>query len=266
MNVLDRIVATKREEVAALRPAAARLRAEAEAAPAPRAFEAALRRGGEVALIAEVKRRSPSAGWIRREVDAGGLARAYAEAGAAAVSVLTDGAYFGGTLADLRAASAAVSVPVLRKDFVVDAVQLWEARAAGADAVLLIARLLDDGELAELHAGARELGMGVLVEAHTAEEVDRAVRVGATVVGVNARDLSSFRTDLDVVLRLAERIPADRVRVGESGVRTPEDVDRLGAAGLDAVLVGESLMRSPEPGAAAARLAGRRRAAEARAR
>ncbi len=259
MDILDRIVESKREEAARLWPRAAALRAEAEAAPPARPFEAALRRGGEVALIAEIKRRSPSAGWIRREVEVAEVASAYARAGAAALSVLTDEAYFGGTLDDLRAARGAAPVPVLRKDFVLDAVQVWEARAAGADAVLLIVRLLEDAELAELVALAAELGVAALVEAHTAGEVERALVAGARIVGVNNRDLATFRTDLGVVLGLAERVPADRVLVAESGIRTAADVDRLGAAGVHAVLVGESLMRARDIGAAAGALAGRPR-------
>ncbi len=259
MDILDRIVESKREEAARLWPRAAALRAEAEAAPPARPFEAALRRGGEVALIAEIKRRSPSAGWIRREVEVAEVASAYARAGAAALSVLTDEAYFGGTLDDLRAARGAAPVPVLRKDFVLDAVQVWEARAAGADAVLLIVRLLEDAELAELVALAAELRVAALVEAHTAGEVERALVAGARIVGVNNRDLATFRTDLGVVLGLAERVPADRVLVAESGIRTAADVDRLGAAGVHAVLVGESLMRARDIGAAAGALAGRPR-------
>lgn len=259
MSILDRIVERKGEEVARLRPRMAELRAEAEAADTPRPFEAALRREGEVAVIAEVKRRSPSAGWIRPGARVEEVARAYAAAGAAALSVLTDGEHFGGSLDDLRAARGTVALPVLRKDFIVDAVQVWEARAAGADAVLLIVRILEDAALGELHALASGLGMGVLVEAHTAAEVERALEAGARVVGVNARDLSTFRTDLGVALELAERIPAGRVRVAESGIRTAEDVERLGAAGVHAVLVGESLMRAPDVAAAAAALTGRPR-------
>ncbi len=261
--MLDRIVETKREEVARLRPRMAQLRAAAEAEPRPRPFEAALRRAGEVALIAEIKRRSPSAGWIRPQLSVEEVAGAYASAGASALSVLTDESYFGGSLDDLRAVRSTVDLPVLRKDFVIDALQLWEARAAGADAVLLIVRILDDERLAELHALATELGMGVLVEAHEESEVDRALAAGARIVGVNSRDLATFRTDLGVIFRLAGRIPADRVLVAESGIRTAVDVDRLGAAGASAVLVGESLMRAPDVAAAAAALVGRPRVAVA---
>ncbi|MBX6366144.1 MAG: indole-3-glycerol phosphate synthase TrpC [Gemmatimonadetes bacterium] len=257
--MLGRIVATKREEVAALAPRRAELRARAEAAPAPRPFEAALRAGACVGLIAEIKRRSPSAGSIRPELSVAEVARAYAAAGAAALSVLTDRDYFDGSLEDLAVARAAVGLPALRKDFLVDEVQVWEARAAGADAVLLIVRILDDARLRALHALARELGLGVLVEVHDRAELDRALAAGATVVGINNRDLDTFRTDLGVTLSLAGSVPPGGVLVAESGIRGPEDVDRLAGAGVDAVLVGESLMRSAELEAAARALAGRPR-------
>jgi indole-3-glycerol phosphate synthase len=259
--MLARIVATKQEEVAALAPRRAALRGAAEAAPAPRPFEAALRAGPNVGLIAEIKRRSPSAGPIRPELAVAEVARAYAAAGAAALSVLTDREYFGGSLEDLAAAREAVALPILRKDFVVDEAQIWEARAAGADAVLLIVRILDDARLRELHALARGLGLGVLVEVHDRAELERALAAGARVVGVNNRDLDTFRTDLDVTLSLSGSLPAADVLVAESGIRGPEDVDRLAAAGVDAVLVGESLMRSPDVEAAARALASRPRGA-----
>ncbi len=263
MDILQRIVEAKRLEVEALRPRARALRDAAEAAPPPRPFADALRRGGEVALIAEIKRRSPSAGWIRPDAVVREVASAYEAAGAAALSVLTDGEFFGGSLEDLREARAAVELPVLRKDFVLDPVQVWEARAAGADAVLLIVRILEDEELADLHGLAAELGLGVLVEAHTEAEVDRALAAGAEVIGVNNRDLATFHTDLSVVLGLVGRLPSGCTLVAESGIRTPEDVDRLGAAGIHAILVGESLMRAPDIGAAAATLARRPRREEA---
>ncbi|HEX7050974.1 MAG TPA: indole-3-glycerol phosphate synthase TrpC [Longimicrobiales bacterium] len=266
MSILERIVASKREEVARLRPRASVLREAAARAPAPRPFARALRRGGEVAVIAEIKRRSPSAGWLRPELSVTAVAEAYAGAGAAALSVLTDGEYFGGSLEDLQAVRSAVSLPVLRKDFVVDPLQVEEARAAGADAVLLIVRILDDVLLADLLALAGELELGALVEVHTPDELERALRAGAHVIGVNNRDLASFRTDLAVVLGLADSVPPGRVLVAESGIRTAADVDRLGAAGADAVLVGETFMRAPDPGAAAAELVGRARRARGGAR
>jgi indole-3-glycerol phosphate synthase len=263
-SILERIVATKREEVRLAAPIA-ELRARAAAAPPPRPFADALRGGAEVRLLAEVKRRSPSAGEIRPGADPVEVALAYARAGAAALSVLTDREYFGGELRALERVRAAVGIPVLRKDFLIDPVQVWEARAAGADAVLLIARILDDAGLGLLLGLASELGMDALVEAHTPRELGRALSAGATLVGVNNRDLDTFTTDLALAERLAPSVPAAVTYVAESGIRTPADVDRMGAAGVDAVLVGESLMRQRDPGAAAAVLVGRPRRARARA-
>jgi indole-3-glycerol phosphate synthase len=256
MGILDRIVETKRVEVGRLLPLAAELRAAAEASPPARAFGDALRRSSEVAVIAEIKRRSPSAGWIREELSVAEAALAYESAGAAALSVLTDTEYFGGALGDLRSARGAVSLPVLRKDFTIDPVQVWESRAAGADAILLIVRILDDSTLIDLSALAGELGMGVLLEVHTAAELERALRSDAEIIGVNSRDLDTFHTDLNVAISLAASVPADRVFVAESGIRTAADIDRLGAAGADAVLVGESLMRQPDLVGATAALVG----------
>jgi len=249
-NILARIVEVKRAEVRALQGRASELRGRANDAPPPRGFAAALRRPGEVRLLAEIKRRSPSAGDIRPGADPADVARAYADGGAAALSVLTDRDFFGGEPEFLVRARAAVDLPVLRKDFIVDPLQLLEARAIGADAVLLIVRILADAELAELHAEARALGMDVLVEVHDAEEVHRAVAAGASLIGVNNRDLATFTTDLGLSERLAVLAPAEATLVAESGIRTAADVDRLGAAGFDAILVGESLMRQPDPGAA----------------
>jgi indole-3-glycerol phosphate synthase len=256
-NILDRIVAVKHAEVRALRGRASELRGRAADAPAPRGFAAALRRPGEVRLLAEVKRRSPSAGEIRPGADPADVARAYQQGGAAALSVLTDRDFFGGELEFLVRVRAAVDLPVLRKDFVVDALQVHEARAAGADAVLLIARILPDPLLAELHGEIREMGMDALVEVHDAEEMERALAAGSTLVGVNNRDLATFTTDLGLSVRLAAGVPASVTLVAESGIRTAADVDRLGAAGFDAILVGESLMRQPDLAAAAAALVGR---------
>ncbi|HEX6373123.1 MAG TPA: indole-3-glycerol phosphate synthase TrpC [Longimicrobium sp.] len=256
-SILDRIVATKRDEVRHAVPRLDEYRHIARQAPEPRGFAAALRRPGEVRLLAEVKRRSPSAGDIRPGADPVEIARAYVGGGAAALSVLTDREYFGGDLDFLRAVRAEVPVPVIRKDFLIHPVQVWEARAAGADAVLLIVRILEQPLLRELHALAADLGMDVLVEAHTEAELDRALEAGATLVGVNNRDLDTFATDLDLCVRLADRVPAEVTYVGESGIRTPTDVDRLGAAGIDAILVGESLMRQPDVRAAAAALVNR---------
>ena len=259
-SILQRIVATKHEELKTLAGAGPELRSRAAAARPPRGFAAALRRPGEVRLLAEVKRRSPSAGEIRPGADPAEVARAYQQGGAAAVSVLTDREYFGGDLDALRSVSAAVSLPVIRKDFVVDPLQVLEARAAGADAVLLIVRILEDGLLRELHAAIMELGMDALVEAHNADEVERALAAGTTLLGINNRDLDTFVTDLGLSLRLAPSVPREVTLVAESGIRTAEDVDRLGAAGVDAILVGESLMRQPELRPAAAALVGRPKA------
>ncbi|HSW31104.1 MAG TPA: indole-3-glycerol phosphate synthase TrpC [Longimicrobiales bacterium] len=254
-GILASIERTKREELGALRPRGRELERAALAAAAPRDLEAALRSGEHVAVIAECKRRSPGAGEIRPGLDPGALARAYEAAGAKAVSVLTDQRYFGGSLDDLVAARAATAVPVLRKDFTLDPLHVLEARAAGADAVLLIVRILGDDVLRSLQALARELGMAALVEAHDAAEVDRALGAGATLLGINNRDLATFTTDLDTTLRLLEAVPRSVAVVSESGIRTPDDVVRLGGAGVEAILVGETLLRAPDPGAAAAGLA-----------
>lgn len=260
--MLDEIVAAKRLEAGRLR--LAEVRAAAADAPPVRDFVSALQDPARVRVIAEVKRRSPSAGWIRPDADAATVARGYAAAGAAAISVLTDHAWFGGALADLADVRRAVDLPVLRKDFVVAPEQVWEARAAGADAVLLIARILDDAALGQLHEAAGDAGLAALVEVHDEAEIERALGAGARVVGVNNRDLSVFRTDLAVSERLAPLVPAGVVLVAESGIAAPADVDRLGAAGVDAVLVGEVLMRAAVPDAALRTLVGRPRTAGAR--
>lgn len=255
-DVLAEIVATKEEEVRELAPRLAGLRsAVADAAPA-RAFGAALRAPGEVRLLAEVKRRSPSAGAIRPGADPAAIGVQYEKGGAAALSVLTDERYFGGSLDALRAVRAAVSLPVIRKDFVIDVAQVWEARAAGADAVLLIARILEGSRLPDLHAEARAAGLDVLVEVHDEDELGRALEAGATLVGVNNRDLRTFRTDLALTHSLAPLVPAAATLVAESGIRDSADVIALGAAGVDAVLVGESLMRQDDVRSAAAGLVG----------
>ncbi len=251
MTVLDRILATKRDEVTLLHRPATRdlLRSRALAAPPTRDFVAALRRpDGHPGLIAEIKRRSPSKGDLAPELDPAALAAAYEAGGATALSVLTDGPYFGGAVADLDAARAACSLPVLRKDFTIDEVQVYETRAIGADALLLIlAALPDDGLVRELHELADSLGLAVVVEAHDAAEVDRGLVLGARVLGVNARDLGSFAEDLGGVAALAARIPADVIAVAESAIRSAADADRMAAAGFDALLVGEALVRSEDP-------------------
>lgn len=259
MTVLDRIVREKRETLTGLRARAFELGEAARSAPAPRSLSGALRAGDDVRVIAEHKRRSPSAGWLREGSDARATVAAYQRAGAAAASVLTDAPDFGGSLLDLTTARSAVDIPLLRKDFLVDPLQVLESRAAGADAVLLIVRILEGGALAELLDASREFGMDALVEAHDADDVERALAVGAEIVGINSRDLATFRTDLNVAARMAMRVPADRIVVGESGIGDPGDVDRLGEVGVDAILVGEYLMRSEDPEAALRGLVGRHR-------
>jgi len=245
--------------VRGVRSRAAELRARAADRPAPRGFARALTRA-DVGVISEVKRRSPGAGEIRPDLDPAHLAAAYEGAGAAALSVLTDAEYFGGSLRDLESARATVSLPALRKDFTIDEVQVVEARAAGADAILLIVRILDDARLRELREAAEELGMDVLVEVHGEEELERARVSGARVIGINNRDLSTFRTDLSVSERLVAELPSDVVTVSESGIRSPEEVARLGRAGIHAVLVGETLLRADDPATAVRSLAGHPRA------
>jgi indole-3-glycerol phosphate synthase len=253
MSVLDEILAAKRAELALLQESEARdtlRRAALDAAPA-RDFAGGLRRvDGRLAVIAEIKRRSPSRGDLAPHLDPVVSAKAYESGGAAALSVLTDRPYFGGSVDDLQRARAAVEVPVLRKDFTIDETQVYETRAIGGDAVLLIAAALpDDALLASLRALAHETGLAALVEVHDDVELDRALTAGATVVGVNARDLGTFGEDLGVSERLSARIPADVVAVAESAIRTPHDAGRMADAGFDAVLVGEALVRSDDPAA-----------------
>ncbi|HEU0250518.1 MAG TPA: indole-3-glycerol phosphate synthase TrpC [Solirubrobacteraceae bacterium] len=231
---------------------------EADAALArtkPGRLRAALARPG-IAAIAEFKRRSPSAGELRAKADVQTMARAYERAGAAAMSVLTEEANFGGSLEDLRAARAACSLPILRKDFIVDPYQLHEARVAGADAVLLIVAALGDDELASLHELAQALQLDVLVEVHDSGELARAAAVGATIIGVNNRDLRDFSVDVSRTSRLLEQMPAGALVVSESGIATKEQVEGLEREGVAAVLVGETLMRALDPGDALAGLLG----------
>jgi len=221
--------------------------ADALAQPPARDALAALAPAARVRIIAEVKRASPSRGSLAPIADPAALAVSYQTGGASAISVLTEGRRFGGSLADLEQVRAAVDVPVLRKDFVVEPYQVLESRAAGADLVLLIVAALDQPRLAELHALIGQLGMTALVEAHSAEEVDRALEVGATIVGVNARDLATFELDRDLFGSLADRIPSGVVRVAESAVLEPADVTRYREAGADVVLIGEALVRGEDP-------------------
>jgi indole-3-glycerol phosphate synthase len=259
-DILERIVETKRMEIDRLAARSAELWDRARSEPPARDFDAALRRA-DVALIAEVKRRSPGAGDIRPELDPAELASRYRRGGAAAVSVLTDEPWFGGHLDDLRAVRARVDLPVLRKDFTLVPDQVAEARAAGADAVLLIVRILEPGTLHELLGVADDLGLAALVEAHDARELRTALDAGARILGINNRDLATFQSDLSTTLSLLAEIPEDIVVVSESGIHDGADVERLGAAGAQAVLVGESLLRADDPEEAARGLVARGRRA-----
>ncbi len=259
MTILGEILATKRDEVAAAKRALApeALGAQACACARPvRGLRAALEGGEGVRVIAEIKRRSPSKGEIRRDFDPVAIARAYADAGAAALSVLTDERYFGGSLAVLEKVRAVTDLPLLRKDFVIDPYQIDEARVAGADAVLLIVAALDAGELRALAAHARGLGLDVLVEVHDEPELDLALTSGAELIGINNRDLRSFHTDLAVTERLAPRARGRACVIAESGIVGPEDVRRLARAGARGYLVGESLMREADVGLALRKLRG----------
>ncbi|MFN2110012.1 MAG: indole-3-glycerol phosphate synthase TrpC [Anaerolineae bacterium] len=248
-TILDKIIAHKREEVALHKQAKPLVtwKVEAESAAPPRDFLAALRVPG-VSLIAEVKKASPSKGLLCPDFDPVGLARTYAANGASAISVLTDARFFQGSLDDLRAVRKTVDIPVLRKDFVVDAYQIYEARAAGADAVLLIVAALDDTHLYALHTLIYELGMTALVEVHNAAELERALSLRPHLIGVNNRDLRTFHVTLDTTAALRPCIPAGVVVVAESGIHTPEDVARLAAIGVDAMLVGEALVTAKNIG------------------
>jgi indole-3-glycerol phosphate synthase len=258
-TVLDRIVAVKRREIAAARErvAEAELHRRLADAPPVRDFFAALAKPGPIRLIAEVKKASPSAGVIREDFDPVAIAQIYEQHGASCLSVLTDEPHFQGHLDYLVAVRASVGLPVLRKDFVLDSYQVVEARAAGADAVLLIAECLDDCNLRKLHNEIVELGMTPLVEIYDPENLPRVLEAGATLIGVNNRDLRTFKVDLEHTLRLRPGIPAECVMVSESGVKTHADVERLEAVGVDAILVGESLMREADIGAAVDRLLGK---------
>ncbi|MGH7645185.1 MAG: indole-3-glycerol phosphate synthase TrpC [Gemmatimonadales bacterium] len=252
---LDQILDAARQRVEGLYLRRRDLERAAAAAPPRPPFGPAVV-GATVGVIAEVKRRSPSAGTIHADLDAAEHASAYAQGGAVAISVLTDEVHFGGSIADLARVAEAVRLPVLRKDFVLDELQLVEARAAGASAVLLIARVVSGGRLAALARAARGLGLATLVEVHSEDELDRALAAGGDVVGVNARDLASYAVDLGVVERLVPRVPPEVPAVAESGVNHRADVERVAAAGADLVLVGSALARRTDPAAAVRELAG----------
>ena len=253
-DVLARICETKRGEIARAKAAQplADVERAARVAPAPRGFISALRRVSATGygLIAEIKRASPSAGLIRGDFDPATLARAYARGGAACLSILTDAPYFQGKPDDLVAAHGAVTLPVLRKDFMLDPYQIAESRALGADCVLLIMAALDDGQAAELEAAAIALGMDVLAEVHERGELERALRLRTPLIGVNNRDLKSLKVDLATSEELAQNLPAARLAVSESGLHGPKDLARMAGAGIRCFLVGESLMRQSDVEAA----------------
>ena len=281
-SVLDRILADKRIEVSArkARVSLDQMRRSAQDVPPPRDFASALRQttpsplegegrgeGGsaqsairnpksEIRLVSEIKKASPSKGLIRPDLDPVAIARTYEEAGASAISVLTDEKYFQGRLGYLRAVHDTVSLPLLRKDFIIDPYQVYESRAACADAILLIVAGLSSSELGEFIALADDLDMASLVEVHTVEELEIALEVGACIIGVNNRDLRTFETKLETTISLAPRVPSDRILVSESGILDRADVEELMSVGVDAILVGESLMREQDPGAKVRELLG----------
>jgi indole-3-glycerol phosphate synthase len=257
-GALDGIALRKRGEVEQLRCAEAALWAKAETMPRGRGFDGVIRDG---AVIAEMKRRSPSGGVLRPQLDPAALSSGYATAGAAAISVLTDGPGFGGSLDDLAAVRAVVDIPLLRKDFTIDPVQVAEARVAGADWVLLIVAILDVDALDTCLAGAMRCGAHAIVEVHDVDEARIAVAAGATCIGINNRDLGTLRTDIATFARVRATLPDGIVCIAESGVRSPEDVTRLVSEGADAVLIGEVLMRADSPVAACAEMVAAGRAA-----
>jgi indole-3-glycerol phosphate synthase len=247
-DILARIVAVKREELASARPPHEALAARAERVER-RDFRAALE-GKSPAIISEIKKASPSKGILTADFNPVRLARNYEQGGAAALSVLTDRSFFQGSLTDLECARAAVKLPVLRKDFTLDEYHVLEAAASGADAILLIAAILDERQIRDLRESAAQWGIAALVEVHDERELDRAICAGAGIIGVNNRNLVNFEVSLETSLRLADRIPAGIVRVSESGIHSADDVARLRTAGYHAFLVGEHLMQAPNPVAA----------------
>ena len=260
-DILDKIVAVKREEVAAAikRKPLDAMRFDAESRVLTRDFVGALRAkigAGQPAVIAEIKKASPSKGVLRADFIPADIAQSYAEHGAACLSVLTDAQFFQGCIDYLKQARASCPLPVLRKDFMVDAYQIYESRAIGADAILLIAACLDDAQMKDFEQIARSLDMAVLVEVHDGAELQRALKLKTPLIGVNNRNLKTFEVSLDTTLTLIKDIPADRLLVCESGIHSRDDVLRMGAAGVNAFLVGEAFMRASEPGEALAALFG----------
>jgi indole-3-glycerol phosphate synthase len=260
-DILDKIVAVKHQEVAAAkkRKSLEAMRFDAESRVLTRDFVGALRAkiaAGLPAVIAEVKKASPSKGVLRADFIPADIAQSYAEYGAACLSVLTDQQFFQGEIDFLKQARASCQLPVLRKDFMVDAYQIYESRAMGADCILLIAACLTDAQMKEFDAIARSLDMAVLVEVHDGEELDRALQLKTPLIGINNRNLKTFEVSLDTTLSLKAPVPADRLLVTESGIISRDDVLRMGAAGVNAFLVGEAFMRAPEPGEALEKLFG----------
>ena len=258
-DILQKIVAVKREEIAAglKKKSLAAMRADAESRVLTRDFEGALRAkiaAGQAAVIAEIKKASPSKGVLREDFVPADIAQSYAEHGAACLSVLTDQSFFQGSNDYLKQARASCDLPVLRKDFMVDAYQVYEARAIGADCILLIAACLDDAQMADLEAVARSLDMAVLVEVHDRAELERALRLKTRLVGINNRNLRSFEVSLQTTLDMLPEVPADRLLVTESGILGAADVQRMRQAQVHAFLVGEAFMRAPDPGQALAQL------------
>lgn len=260
-DILDKIVAVKREEVATAirRKSLAAVRFDAESRVLTRDFVGAMRAkigAGQAAVIAEIKKASPSKGVLRADFIPADIAQSYAEFGAACLSVLTDQQFFQGCVDYLKQARASCQLPVLRKDFMVDTYQIYESRAMGADAILLITACLDDAQMKDFEQIARGLDMAVLVEVHDAAELERALKLKTPLIGVNNRNLKTFEVSLDTTLTLMRNIPKDRLLVCESGIHTRDDVLRMGAAGVNAFLVGEAFMRTKEPGEALAALFG----------
>ena len=260
-DILQKIVAVKREELTAglKKTSFAAMRADAESRVLTRDFEGALRRkigAGQAAVIAEVKKASPSKGVLRADFVPADIAQSYAEFGAACLSVLTDRSFFQGSVDYLKQARASCDLPVLRKDFMIDAYQIYESRAMGADAILLIAACLDDAQMADLEAVAHSLDMAVLVEVHDRDELRRALKLKTPLLGINNRNLRTFEVTLDTTLSLKSDVPAEKLLVTESGILNPEDVKRMRDADVHAFLVGEAFMRAAEPGEALAHLFG----------
>ena len=256
MNILEKIIETKSLEVKNLKRHLKNLLLESEEVSPPRDFLNSLMSDDSVGVIAEVKRRSPGAGAIRPKLNPVSLATDYESSGAVALSILTDTKYFGGSLKDLREVRDFVGLPILRKDFIIDESQIYESLVSGADAILLIVGVLDDEQLRDYREMAESLGMAALIEAHDLSEVERGLSAGASLLGINNRNLKTFDTNLKTTIDLVREIPPEVVLVSESGVHSKEDVSMLGEAGVDAVLVGESLLRKDDPGKGVRNLSG----------